>query len=82
MHVNEVTVHKYNGDICCMKIYKRWLHRDLDIDNVKNGSFYKNVYELLLTMTIISKRITFFLGEKMLIGISEWYMCVHFVCYK
>ncbi len=75
MHVNEVTVHKYNGDICCMKIYKRWLHRDLDINNVKNGSFYKIVYELLLTMIVISKR-------KMLIGIIEWYMCVHFFCYK
>ncbi len=56
MHVKEVNVHKYNGDICCMKIYNRRLHRDLDINNVKNGSFYKSVYELLLlTMIVISK---------------------------
>jgi hypothetical protein len=55
---------------------------DLDINNVKNGSFYKIVYELLLTMIVISKRKMFFLGEKMLIGIIEWYMCVHFFCYK
>jgi hypothetical protein len=62
MHVNEVNVHKYNGDICCMKIYKRWLHRDLDINNVKNGSLYKNVYELLLTIIVISKRKNYFFG--------------------
>ncbi len=76
MHVNEVNAHKCNGDNYCMKVYKRWLHRDLDINSVKNGSFYKNVYELLLTMIVISKRKTFFFGEKMLIGTSGTCVCI------